>query len=144
MAKPLLILDEVVAMLKVTSAPNRVIEAFRQQAEAVLAARNIREVEVTTDEEPEVDSITVSSSYGQKTQKGYVEFTLNEQRSQMPPAKAREVGLMLLEAAEAATSDEIFVKLLREKVGIDVERAGMVLIDLRELRQGTRGISWPS
>ena len=50
---------------------------------------------------------------------------------------------MLLEAAEAATSDEIFVTML-EKIGIDTERAGHVLIDLREIRQGTRGTSWPS
>jgi galactose-1-phosphate uridylyltransferase len=145
MAKQLLVLDEVIAMLKVTSAPNRVIEAFRQQAEFVLGKRNEREVETTNDEEPDkLDHITISSSYGHKTQKGYVELTLNEQRTQMEPKKAREVGLALLESAEAAMSDEIFVKLLKDKVGIDTERAGLVLIDLREIRQGTRGLSWPS
>jgi hypothetical protein len=145
MAKQLLVLEEVEAILRANSTPNRVIEAFRTQATKILAMRNERETEATTDEEPDrVDRITVSSSYGHRTQKGYVEFTLNELRTQMEPKKAREVGLMLLEAAEAATSDEIFVTLLKEKVGIDTERAGMVLIDLRELRQGTREISWPS
>ena len=132
-------------MLRATGAPNRVVEAFKTQATMVLGKRNEREAEVGTDEEPdEIDRITVSSSYGHKTHKGYVEFTLNELRTQMEPKKAREVGLFLLEAAEAATSDEIFVELLHTKVGIDRERAGMVLIDLRELRQGTREISWPS
>src|SRR5262245_65357699 len=136
MAKPLLVLDEVLAMLKVVGAPNRVIDAFRTQADAVLAARHVREVEATTPETPDTDAITVSSSFGQKTHRGYVEFTLNEQRTQMEPAKARQVGLFLLEAAEAATSDELFVKLLVDKVGISPERAGYVLVDLREIRQG--------
>jgi galactose-1-phosphate uridylyltransferase len=144
-AVQLLVLDEVVLMLKAAGAPNRVIDAFRKQAEAILAARNVREVEASNDEEPDkLDRITVSSSYGHRTQKGYVEFTMNEQRTQMEPKKAREVGLMLLESAEAAIGDEIVVKLLKDKVGLDTERAGMVLIDLREIRQGTRGIAWPS
>lgn len=146
MAKALLMLEEVLAMLRATSAPNRVIESFRQQAEAVLAKRNIREVEASTDEDPgKVDAITVSSSYGHRTRKGYVEFTLNDQRTQMEPKKAREIGLMLLESAEAATSDEMFITLIRERVGItDPDAAGRFLVDLREIRQGTRDILWPS
>src|SRR5262245_31073256 len=108
MAKQLLVLEEVVAMLQATSAPKRVIEEFRKQAEFVLAKRNERAIEASNAEEPEkVDHITVSSSYGHKTQRGYVEFTLNEVRTQMEPKKAREVGLMLLESAEAAIGDEI-------------------------------------
>jgi hypothetical protein len=57
--------------------------------------------------------------------------------------KAREVGLMLLEAAEAAMSDEIMVKLL-EQVGLPPEARTGMLLHLREIRQGTRGTSWPS
>lgn len=139
MAKPLLVLDEALAILEVVGVPSTLREKFRAQAEGVLAKRVSREAR-----DDGTDAITVSSGYGQKAQRGFVDLTLNETRSQMEPAKAREVGLMLIEAAEAAVSDEIMVKLLRDKVGLDVERAGRVLLDLRELRQGTRGTSWPS
>jgi hypothetical protein len=133
MARQVFVLDEVVALLKSSGAPNRVIDAFRNHAEFIASKRN----------EKDIDEVQVGSSFGSVTRRGLVEFTLNDQRSQMEPAKAREVGLMLLEAAEAATSDEIFVTLL-EKIGIGIEAAGAALIDLREIRQGTRGTSWPS
>jgi hypothetical protein len=133
MARKTFVLEEVIAMLKVSGAPTRVIDAFQKQAEFVTAKQN----------QKSLDEVSVGSIFGADTRRGYVQFTLNDQLSQLEPAKAREVGLMLLEAAEAATSDEIFVKLL-EKIGIDGDRAGHILIDLREIRQGTRGVSWPS
>jgi hypothetical protein len=62
----------------------------------------------------------------------------------MEAAKAREIGLMLIQAAEAATSDEIFITLLKQ-IGLDTgEHHGTILLALREIRQGTRGVSWPS
>ena len=71
-------------------------------------------------------------------------MTLNDHRSQMDPAKGREIGLMLIEAAEAAISDEVFVRLL-EQMGVDdPQHYGRLLLELRELRQGTRGTSYPS
>lgn len=133
MARKTFVLEEVVAMLKVSGAPNRVIAAFEQQAEFVAAKRN----------QHTLDEVTVGSGFGTETRRGFVEFTLNDQLSQMPPVKAREIGLMLLEAAEAATSDEIVVTLLG-RIGLDAEGAGRLLIELREIRQGTRGVSWPS
>jgi hypothetical protein len=132
MARKAFVLEEILAMLKVSGAPNRVIDAFQKQAEFVAAKQNHKSL----------DHVTVGSVFGADTRRGYVEFTVNDQLSQLEPTKAREIGLMLLEAAEAATSDEIFVTML-EKIGIDRERAGHVLIDLREIRQGTRGTSWP-
>lgn len=134
MAKQLLVLEEVLAMLKTTGAPNRVIEKFREHVETVLGIKPSK----TTD-----DNVQVASGYGALTQRGFVEFTLNEQRTQMEPKKAREIALMLLEASEAAMSDEIFVALLTDKLGIDPERAGMVLLDLREIRQGSRSTVYP-
>ena len=133
MARKTFVLEEVIAMLKVSGAPNRVIDAFQKQAEFVAAKRN----------QKELDEVTVASGFGHASRRGHVEFTLNDQLSQMDAQKAREVGLMLLEAAEAATSDEIVVTLL-EEIGIDTEGAGRLLIKLREIRQGTRGVSWPS
>ena len=135
MSKQLLVLEEVLAMLDTIGASKQTQFNFRRQAESVLEKRPTRDH----------DEVTVSSGFGAKTHRGFVELTLDEVRSQMEPAKAREIGLMLIEAAEAAMSDEIFVKLLRERVGIeDAERLGFILLDLRELRQGIRGVSWPS
>jgi hypothetical protein len=134
MARRVLILDEVLAMLTVVGAPSALRERFRRQAEGVIGKRNERGV----------DRVTVSSSFGQKTQRGAVELTLNDERSQMEPKKAREIGLMLIEAAEAATSDEMLVKLL-DRMGLDdAEARGRMLIELREIRQGSRDVSWPS
>jgi hypothetical protein len=133
MARKTFVLEEVIAMLKVSGAPNRVIDAFQKQAEFVAAKRN----------QKTLDEVTVGSSFGTDSRRGYVEFTMNDQLSQMEAKKAREIGFMLLEAAEAATSDEIFVKML-EEIGIESDRAGLVLVKLREIRQGTRGVSWPS
>lgn len=134
MAKRVLVLDEVLAMLDVVGASTSLRDRFRKQAEAVLGQRNERGV----------DEFTVSSGYGAKSQQGTVELTMNNERSQMDAKKAREIGLMLLEAAEAAVSDELFVKLLAKAGITDPEARGRMLIDLRELRQGTRGTSWPS
>lgn len=134
MARQVLVLEEILAMLKVIGAPNRVVDAFRDQAERVLEKKP----------EKNLDAVSVSSGFGQTSRVGFVELTLNETRSQMDAKKAREIGLMLIEAAEAAASDEIFVKLL-ERIGVEsVEQHGRILLELRELRQGTRGVSWPS
>jgi hypothetical protein len=134
MARQVFVLEEVLAILKGSGATPGVIETFQRHATFIAAKRNAKTM----------DAVTVSSSFGSDTRRGSVELTMNDQLSQMPPAKAREIGIMLLEAAEAAMSDEIFVTLLTERLGLERDAAARVLIDLREIRQGTRGTSWPS
>jgi hypothetical protein len=136
MAKQLLVVDEVLAMLEVVGVTRALREKFARQVAFVLDARNTREVETDT------DRVEVASGYGAKG--GHVVLSLNEQRTQLDPAKAREIGLMLLEAAEAAISDQIVMTLLQQKVGLPPEKLGAILLDLREIRQGTRGTSWSS
>jgi uncharacterized protein YfeS len=135
MSKQLLVLEEVLAMLETIGASKQTRENFRRQAEGVLAKRPTRGH----------DEVTVSSGYGRSSQRGFVELTLDEVRTQMESAKAREIGLMLIQAAEAAESDEIFLKLLTEKIGLQLDdhARGAFLLDLREIRQGTRDISRP-
>lgn len=134
MARKVLVIEEVLGMLKAISAPTRIIEQFRKHAETVLDKK----------QEKGDDNVTVASGFGMASRQGFVELTLNDQRSQMDAKKAREIGLMLIEAAEAAASDEIFISLL-ERIGIkDHEAHGRLLLDLREIRQGTRGVSYPS
>jgi hypothetical protein len=138
LARTLMVLDEVLAMLRTVGASSALIEKFRAQAEMVLQHKARSQAPDGT------DAVTVSSGFGQATQRGFVELTLNDQLSQMPPEKAREVGLMLLQGAEAAVSDQLTVMLLKD-VGLEnPETHGQILMRLRELRQGTRGVSWPS
>lgn len=121
-------------MLATVGASTKIVDRFREQAEIVIAHKSPRSV----------DEITVSSGFGQTSQRGFVELTLNDTLTQMDVAKAREVGLMLINAAEAAASDEMFVTLLG-RLGLEsAEDRGRVLVELREIRQGTRGISYPS
>jgi hypothetical protein len=142
LAKILLVLDEALAILQVVGASTTLQAKFREQAANALQHKARGHV---ADPEPETDAITVSSGYGTRTQHGFVELTVNEVLTQMDPAKAREIGMMLIEAAEAAISDQIVMTLLRDRVGItDPGRLGPILIDLREIRQGVRGTSWPS
>lgn len=139
--KQLLVLDEALVMLEVVGVSSALREKFRAQAVASLKFKARGHVEAADGS----DAVTVSSGFGQKSQRGFVELTINEAMTQMDPAKAREIGLMLLQGAEAAVSDEIFMSLMRDRVGItDAERLGRILLDLRELRHGTRGVQWPS
>jgi hypothetical protein len=134
MARRVLVIEEVISILKTISAPNRIVEAFKTQAE------NVTELK----KEKEYDEVTVASGFGQKSRVGFVELTVNDTRTQMEAKKAREIGLMMIEAAEAAESDQIFIKLL-ESLGLNNPEAhGRILVDLREIRQGTRGVSFPS
>ncbi len=87
-------------------------------------------------------TIEVGSILSHRTKEGLVEFTLNGEKIQMDLPKAREVIGMLQGAVEAAVSDTIMYKFLIEKVGLDEPRAGRALLDLRELRQGTRSTAF--
>lgn len=125
-------------MLALVGASKGLIEKFQKQAEFALQYK----ARGRAPDGPH-DAVTVSSGRGQRTGEGFVELTVNDVLTQMPAAKAREIGLMLLEASEAAISDEIFIKLLAEVGVTEPQAQGNILLKLRELRQGTRGVSWP-
>lgn len=139
MAKTLLVLDEALAILQVVGASTAVRDKFREQAAFALSHKARRDVP-----DDGTDAITVSAGYGQQSQRGFVELTINETLTQMDTAKAREVGLMLIQSSEAAISDEIVMTLFREKLGLDSVGRSNILLALREIRQGTRGIAWPA
>jgi hypothetical protein len=133
-ARQVLVLEEIVAILQAVGIPDGPIDKFKEHAARIIGSKN----------EQGTDALTISSGFGQKSQVGFVDLTVNDTRIQMPIEKAREVGIMLLNAAEAAASDQMFVTLL-QKSGLDnPETVGGVLLELREIRQGTKGISWPS
>lgn len=89
-------------------------------------------------------TIVVASILSARTKGGLVEFTFNGAKTQMDLDKAREVVGMLQGAIEAAVSDELMFKFLTTKIGLPEGAAAAALLDLRELRQGTRSMSWPS
>lgn len=135
MARKVFVLEEVIAMLETIGAAKGTIENFKRQAEFVASKKQHREF----------DEVQVGSGFGRTSKRGHVELVINDELTQLDVKKAREIGLFLLEAAEAAQSDEVFIKLLEQRVGIeDPDRLSRILLDLREIRQGTRGVSWPN
>lgn len=88
-------------------------------------------------------TLEVGTILSNRTKQGMVELTLNGEKTQMDLDKAREVVGMLHAAIEAAVSDTLIYKFFTEKVGIDGDRAARMLLDFRELRQGSRSTVYP-
>ena len=86
-------------------------------------------------------SISVSNDYSLATTGGVVKEIIVEPNY---TKKAQEIGLWLIQCAEAAIADESVIRFMQEKVGLDALRAASMLQDLREIRQGTRGAAFPS
>lgn len=59
-------------------------------------------------------------------------------QAQCDVAEARAFALSILEAAEAAETDEVIVTWLVDNVGVDLARAVAMLADLRKLRDKRR------
>jgi hypothetical protein len=133
MATHLLALPEILAMLEVVGVPAKHVEAFRSQAQQVLDLR----APLTRGDE----YFEVASGYSHAKNTGHVKFKTGTLEHQFDPKKAKQIGHWLVEAAEAAIADQVAMTLLREKVGItDATRLGAILLDLREIRQGTRDV----
>jgi hypothetical protein len=69
---------------------------------------------------------------------GRVEIQIGTEVAQWDIGDAKKVATMLNEAIEAAISDELIFKFLTLKVGIDAQRAASLLVEFRELRQGSK------
>lgn len=78
-------------------------------------------------------SFYASSMFGRETGRGLVELTLGDEKTQVPPAKAREIAAMMLEAASAAEGDEVLMKVL-ERAGMSRARTSQVLLAHRQER----------
>lgn len=61
--------------------------------------------------------ISIASSFGYATQKPYVELAMDTSPAQFSPAKAREIAMWLLEAADAAESDAVLMAFARRRSG---------------------------
>ena len=121
-------------MLETVCATPALITKFREQAIFVLDKKPQRES----------DNVAVSSGFGQRAQRGFVTIEVNDVAVQMDGKKAQEIALMLLQAAEAAQSDEVFMLMMKDLGVEDIQQQGMLLLKLREIRQGTKGTSFAS
>lgn len=76
----------------------------------------------------------VESMYGAQSKKGTVCLSWGDNAGVLTPAEARVHAAMVIECAAAAENDELFVKFMVEKVGIEEQQAAMALGDLRIMR----------
>ena len=87
--------------------------------------------------------IEIGTILSHRTKQGLVELTVNGEKAQMEIAKAREVCQMLHQAIEAAITDTLIYQFMVERIGMDDQRASQVLLDFRELRQGSKSVVYP-
>ena len=79
----------------------------------------------------------VMTGFGHNTQQPYVQIVIQsaDWMTQMSPADAREVGMNLLAAAEAAEGDGFLVNFLRKTVGMaDMRAVATLLLEFRQYR----------
>lgn len=76
----------------------------------------------------------VNSIYGVKTKQGIVEIFWNgKEKMQVSILEAKRMAYMILEAAEAASTDQALVRLC-EKLNLPMEAWALLMQQLRDLR----------
>jgi len=78
------------------------------------------------------------SGYSSQRNEPYVEIAVDLSPAQFSPAKAREIGLLLLECAEAAESDALIMA-FAGTMDLDRVRAAQLLDLFRQQRESRRG-----
>lgn len=88
--------------------------------------------------------LEIGTILSQRTKQGIVELKIDDQViAQWDVAKAKEIHRMLGECIEAAITDQLIYDFFTKKVGFDDNKASRVLLDFRELRQGSRNPVFP-
>lgn len=107
-------------------------EHWRLIAQAVLDAITIQRRGIR-------GQFEVGSGYSYQRSEPYVEIAVDLSPCQFSPAKAREIGLLLLECAEAAESDAVLTEFARDEIGLDQKKAAQLLDQFRRKRDARRG-----
>lgn len=81
----------------------------------------------------------VVSGYSSQRSEPFVEVAMDMSPIQMSPEKAREMGLMLIECAEAAESDAQIMGFAMGAMGLDRTHAAQLLDLFRQAREKRRG-----
>jgi hypothetical protein len=96
------------------------------------------------DEPKRLRTVEWRSILSHRTREGMVELRVDgEMVLQVDVAKARELHRMMGEAIEAAVSDAMIFRFLRERVGLEEGQAVAGMAQFRELRQGSRETVFP-
>ncbi len=83
-----------------------------------------------------VPELWAYSIFGAQLRKGLVKLVHDKNViAMMTPAEARSWAMNILEAAEAAETDEFLMEVFKEKVGLDDAHAVAVLADFRKHRE---------
>lgn len=112
--------------------PDEGKEQYRAVAQSVLDA-------ITISRRGLRGSFEVGSGYSMQRSEPYVEIAVDLSPAQFSPAKAREIGLLLLECAEAAESDAVIMEFARGEIGLDEKRSAQLLDQFRRKRDARRG-----
>lgn len=85
----------------------------------------------------ESSGIQVTSGFGARTNVPYVQILAHKEdwMTQIPAGDAIKLGLILIEAAEAALTDGMILNFARDKIGVSTEDAAQLLIEMREYRE---------
>jgi hypothetical protein len=75
------------------------------------------------------------NGYGANTRKPFVALTYNGRKlAQMPPETATELAHNLLACAEASIGDAFLIEFMRDRVGVEMEQIGGLLLEFRQFR----------
>ena len=93
---------------------------------------------------PDASDIEITSGVSNQSGGGFVHLSWGDRSGQLTPAEAREHGLSVIAAADAAEHDSIVVAVMRRVITNDGEddddvradrMVGQFLLDLREERE---------
>jgi hypothetical protein len=84
--------------------------------------------------------LNLTTIVSQETGKGLLNLVIDQTKVlQLEPIKAREIAWMLLEAAAIAEAEAAVLRFMRQKVGLDPNRASYMLQDFRHYRDEDPG-----
>lgn len=82
-----------------------------------------------------MSKVVVNSLFGANTHLPIVELQIDEKSLQMVAAKAREIAHMLMEAAEASTTDAFLHHWVTSVLGQTEAMAAQIICDFRQYRE---------
>ncbi len=84
---------------------------------------------------PKEQHVQIDTLLSHRTQQGMVQVIWGREKSQLDPATARQLGAQLLEAAEAAETDEGMWRFGKEHLEFDDAGAAQLMSAFRHFRQ---------
>ena len=68
----------------------------------------------------------------------FIHLAWGSERAQLDPEELRVLARDLMAAAEAADSDALVVRFLKERIGLELNNLGPVMVDMRRFRDQLR------